>query len=68
MLRKGQAGLTKNPRNGEPKKPQIREHKQTNSFVLNIRDEIAKGEVIVVLSVVMSRFKSPGQVSIQDQT
>ena len=42
-------------------KPEIREHNQTIWFVLNIRDQIFKGEIIMVLSVVTSRrFKFPG--------
>lgn len=49
------------------KESEVREHNQTTSLVLNIRDEIFKGEAITVLLVVTSRrFKFPGGFSIKD--
>lgn len=49
------------------KELEVREHNQTTSLVLNIRDEIFKGEAITVLLVVTSRrFKFPGGFSIKD--
>ena len=60
--------LTKVPEMRRHKEAEVREQKQATLFVLNIRDEIFKGEVIMVLwGVTSRRFKGPGHFSIKEQ-
>ena len=60
--------LQKSQERGTQRKQELRECDQITSFVSNTRDDIFKGEVIMLLSAVTSRrLKVPGQFSTKDQ-